>query len=257
MKVIVQKFGGTSLDTDEKRSAAAQHVERARSEGLQTVVVVSAMGRKGSTYATDTLLSLVDTRHVPKEAADALMACGEVISAVKFASVLGERGIETLVLNGRQAGIVTDDNFGDANVLFVDTTRIQLALQAKKVVIVTGFQGATQLGDVTTLGRGGSDTTAVVLGAALAAESVEIFTDVDGVMTADPRIVPSARLLRELSYGEMYSMAVNGAKVLHPTAVRAAEEQGIAIHVRNTMSTSPGTIISDEYAKDAAGFEVY
>lgn len=225
MKIIVQKFGGTSLDSADKRSVAIEHIEDARSKGYGVVVVVSAMGRNGEPYSTDTLLSLVSEDDIAARDKDALMACGEVISAVKFANSLGKRGIAAVVLNGQQAGILTDCNFGNAQVLDVQPQRIFDALQLGQIPVVTGFQGASQEGDITTLGRGGSDTTAVLVGVALGAECVEIFTDVDGIMTCDPRIVSSAQSLTHLSYQEMNSLVLNGATVLHPSAVQVAEEK--------------------------------
>jgi aspartate kinase len=245
MRVLVQKFGGTSVATREGRLAAAGHVEAALKDGYQVVVVVSAMGRKGDPYATDTLLSLIDEADaVDKRDLDMLMACGEVISAVVFAALLRGRGHSVSVLTGRQAGIVTNDEHGNARILEVRDVRIREELQRGRVVVVTGFQGATASGEVTTLGRGGSDTTATALGVALDAEYVDIFTDVDGIMTADPRIVENARLLPKVTYTEICNLAYQGAKVIHPRAVEIAMQKNIPIRVRSTHSHDPGTLVT-------------
>ncbi|WDL98542.1 aspartate kinase [Alicyclobacillus sp. ALC3] len=243
MGLIVQKFGGTSLDSDEKRSAAVRHIDEARSEGHSVVVVVSAIGRKGEPYSTDTLLALVHDGAVSRRERDTLLACGEAISAVKFASCLESRGLRATVLSGQQAGIVTDDNYGNAEVLNVNPDRMLELVSRGTIPVVMGFQGASELGDVTTLGRGGSDITAVVLGAALKAVYVEIFTDVNGIMTADPRIVPEARHVTNLSYSEMYDLSSNGATVLHPSAVHLAAERKVPLRIRKTISDAPGTTI--------------
>jgi aspartate kinase len=245
MNILVQKFGGTSVSTREKRLAAVSHVEDALAEGYQVVVVVSAMGRRGDPYATDTLLGLVDDADaVSKRELDFLMACGENISAVVFASVLRSRGHQVLVLNGQQAGIETDNNFGNARILRIRPQRILDGLNAGNIVVVTGFQGVTAEGDITTLGRGGSDTTATALGVALNARYVDIFTDVEGVMTADPRIVADAQRLNHVTYTEVCNFAYSGAKVIHPRAVEIAMQKNIPIRVRRTESKDEGTLIT-------------
>lgn len=245
MRILVQKFGGTSVASRESRLAAVQHVERALAEGYRVVVVVSAMGRKGDPYATDTLLGALDeTDAVAKRELDILMSCGETISAVVFASLLRSRGHEVSVLTGAQAGIVTNNQYGDARILEVRPDRILEALEQGCVVVVTGFQGVTLDGDVTTLGRGGSDTTATALGVALGAEYVDIFTDVDGIMTADPRIVEDARRLRRVTYTEICNLAYQGAKVIHPRAVEIAMQKNVPIRVRSTHSEDEGTLVT-------------
>jgi aspartate kinase len=247
MKILVQKFGGTSVATQERRLAAVAHVEDALANGYRVVVVVSAMGRRGDPYATDTLLGLIDDpNHVSTRDLDILMSCGEAISAVVFSSVLRARGHNVLVLNGGQAGIETDDSFGNARILRVRPQRILDALSAGQIVVVTGFQGVTAEGDITTLGRGGSDTTATALGVALDAEYVDIFTDVEGVMTADPRIVSSARRLDQVTYAEVCNFAYSGAKVIHPRAVEIAMQKNIPIRVRHTELKDEGTLITND-----------
>lgn len=247
MKIIVQKFGGTSVTTEEKRNMAVDKVVRAANQGFNPVVVVSAMGRKGDPYATDTLLSLIGGKsgNLAKREVDLLMCCGEIISAVVMAEAFSQREIEAAVLTGGNAGILTDNNFGNAGVIDVDTGRILNLLEKGIIPIVTGFQGMTEEGDFTTLGRGGSDVTAALLGKALKAEYVEIYTDVDGIMTADPRIVPNAKIISEISYNEIFQLADQGAKVVHPRAVEYALEGNIPLIIKNTTSDAPGTVITN------------
>lgn len=249
MGITVQKFGGTSVSDSGKRKHVLRHVARERSAGRSLVVVVSAMGRRGEPYATDTLLDLVRSGKgggiaLPKREKDLLLACGEIISAAVLAAALADEGIPCVTLTGAQAGIVTNDDYGNARIAEVQPERILAQLQAGNVVIVAGFQGVTASGDITTLGRGGSDTTAAALGAALGADTVDIFTDVDGVLTADPRMVKDARPLAVVSYEEASNMAHNGAKVIHPRAVEIAMRAGVPLRVRSTFSESEGTLVT-------------
>lgn len=251
MRIIVQKFGGTSVATRENRLLAIEHVEDASKAGYSVVVVVSAMGRKGEPYATDTLLSLLNPQDgCAKRERDLLMSCGEVISAVVFSSMLRGRGHDNCVLTGAQAGILTNDEFSDAQIITVNPARILQELEQGKVVIVAGFQGATENGDITTLGRGGSDTTATALGVALNAEIVDIFTDVDGIMTADPRIVSDAKKLHTVTYTEICNLAHQGAKVIHPRSVEIAMRKNIPVRVRSTLSKDEGTLIVSQAEAD-------
>lgn len=247
MNILVQKFGGTSVATREKRMAAIAHIERALADGYQVVVVVSAMGRRGDPYATDSLLALMnDVDHVSTRDLDILMACGESVSAVVFAGSLRSRGHQVVVYSGQQAGVETDQNYGNARILRIRPGRILDALSTGKIVVVMGFQGATTDGDITTLGRGGSDTTATALGVALNAKYVDIFTDVEGVMTADPRLVSTAQRLDRVTYTEVCNFAYSGAKVIHPRAVEIAMQKNIPIRVRQTESMDEGTLITNE-----------
>ncbi len=256
MRIVVQKFGGTSVATSEARDAVVQRVLEARAAGLTPVVVVSAMGRAGQPYATDTLIDLARSVYhdtAPREL-DLLISCGEIISAVLVANTFKKSGVDkTIVLTGGQAGIITDRQFGQARVLRVEPEHLNRHLERGDLVIVAGFQGITHDGDITTLGRGGSDTTAAALGVALRAEAVEIFTDVDGVMTADPRIVPEARTLRVASYEEVLQMANEGARVVHPRAVELAQRASLPLKVRHTFSDNPGTLITHTYEADVSG----
>lgn len=246
MQILVQKFGGTSVSTLENRHLAAEKIIRAIEEGFRPVVVISAMGRQGQPYATDTLIGIAKQPNsmLSRRELDMMMSCGEIISAVVMASTLQSRGIEAVVLTGGQAGILTDNQFGNARILKVDPSRVRSELAAGKVPVVCGFQGVTAEGDLTTLGRGGSDTTASALGAALQAETIEIYTDVDGIMTADPRLVPHAHILDRISYSEVSQLAHQGAKVIHPRAVEFAMQKNIPLIVKSTFSDAPGTLIT-------------
>lgn len=255
MSIVVQKFGGTSVSTPENRRKVAEKIFAAKAQGHQVVAIVSAMGRKGAPYATDTLLSLLDeTEATPAlRERDLLMSCGELISAVVMANLLQALDCPAVALSGGQAGIVTDARFTRAECLNVAPERLRSLLHDGLVPVVAGFQGMTRDGDVTTLGRGGSDTSAALLGVALGADKVEIYTDVDGIMTADPRLVSQARVLEEIDFGEVFQMADQGAKVIHPRAVEVAMRGNVPLVVRNTFSDAPGTRISAGGASETGG----
>ncbi|MDT3701265.1 MAG: aspartate kinase [Thermincola sp.] len=251
MKIVVQKFGGTSVATAEGRAKAMERIIGAKEQGYAPVVVVSAMGRRGEPYATDTLIELIKGIHneiEPREL-DLLISCGEIISTVVMATSLKCLGHPAVALSGGQAGIVTDGNFGNAQIVEIDPGQVKKYLSQGKIVIVAGFQGVCQDGSTTTLGRGGSDTTATALGAALGAEMVEIYTDVDGVMTTDPRLVPDAAIMKDVSYKEICEMAYQGAKVIHPRAVEAAMNGKVPIKIKNTFSDAEGTLIAENVAE--------
>lgn len=247
MQIIVQKFGGTSVATPEVRNKVVGKIQKALKEGVRPVVVVSAMGRKGESYATDTLLGVAKNacKDVAARELDQIMYCGEMISAVVMAATLQSNGIDAVMLTGGQAGIITDSNFGNARILKIDPARLLNLAKNGKVPVVCGFQGMTVEGEFTTLGRGGSDTTAAALGAALGADMVEIYTDVEGIMTADPRIVKNAKILDAVSYGEVCQLAHQGAKVIHPRAVEIAMQKNIPMVVKSTFSDAPGTLITN------------
>ncbi|WP_078391454.1 aspartate kinase [Shouchella patagoniensis] len=244
MKIIVQKFGGTSVKTSETRLQAIRHVQKAVNDGYKVVVVVSAMGRNGDPYATDTLLSLVNKAHISKREQDLLVSCGETISAVVFSELLNSHGVLSEAMSGARAGFRTNEEFQNAKIKEMKCDHLLKRLEAVDVVVVTGFQGQSSGGETTTLGRGGSDTSATALGAAVHAEWVDIFTDVEGVMTADPRIVRDARALETMSYNEICNMAYQGAKVIHPRAVEIAMQAKIPIRIRSTYSDSEGTLVT-------------
>jgi aspartate kinase len=214
------------------------------------------MGRKGDPYATDTLIKLAEDvdKELPRREKDLLMSCGEVISGAVVAATLQSHGLRSVLYTGGQAGIVTNDEFGEARILRVEPGRLRRELQAGRVVVVTGFQGVTEDGQLTTLGRGGSDTTAAALGVALNAEAVDIFTDVEGVMTADPRLVEDARILDTVTYTDIAQLAHEGAKVIHPRAVEIAMRKNIPLRVKSTFSDAPGTLVTNcqpDYADGA------
>lgn len=253
MKILVQKFGGTSVSTHEKRQLVIQKIKTALDKGYKAVVVVSAMGRKGDSYATDTLLSLISDKFKKESplGMDLLMSCGEIISSVVMADELTNSGVDAIPLLGGQAGIITDDNFNNANVLKVDTKIILKVLEENQVPVIAGFQGLSDDGFITTLGRGGSDVSAALIGAALNAYEIEIYTDVDGIMTADPRIVKDASLIKEMNYNDIFQFADQGAKVIHPRAVEIAMNANIPLIVRNTMSDSDGTVITNSSSNNS------
>lgn len=247
MKIIIQKFGGTSVSSQDRRTMVTEKVSVAIKNGFMPVVVVSAMGRNGDPYATDTLLSLIDTsfKNGNLQATDLLMSCGEIISTVVMSNDLNKKNIKAVPLLGGQAGIITDNNFSNASVLRVESQKLLEILNDGKVPVVAGFQGLSEHGYLTTLGRGGSDVTASLLGSALKAEKVEIYTDVDGIMTADPRVVKNAALIEAISYSEVYQFADQGAKVIHPRAVKIAAMANIPLVIKNTLNQSKGTLISN------------
>jgi aspartate kinase len=255
MKIIVQKFGGTSVSTKERRQLAISKIAECIKRGYKPVVVVSAMGRMNDPYATDTLLSQVNNDFLKsnKMAADLLMSCGEIISSVVFSADLNSAGYKATPLTGGQAGLITNDKYGEAEVLKVNTAKILEALNSSSIPVITGFQGVSENGYITTLGRGGSDVSAAIIGGALGAEEVEIYTDVDGIMTADPRIVNNASLIREISYNEVFQLAEQGAKVIHPRAVEAAMKYNVKLSIKNTLNDCEGTVITSSVSHREEG----
>lgn len=257
VRIVVQKFGGSSVVTPRQRQQVAARVQEALADGLHVVVVVSAMGRAGDPYSTDTLLGLLQGGAEPDaRERDLLAACGEIVAAVVLAHELRASGLPAVALTGWEAGIITDANFGSARVLKVKPDLVLHYLRQGRVVVVAGFQGVTEDGQVTTLGRGGSDTTAAVLGAALGAEWIDIFTDVPGVYTADPRLVPDAAMLERLTFREVVEMAHSGAKVVHPRAVEIAMEHRIPLRIRPANGTGLGTFVAGPPAHDRLEFHV-
>jgi len=240
---VVMKFGGTSVADPRKLKDVAARIVAAHAEGTRVVAVLSAMGD-----TTDELVRLayeISPRPEPREL-DMLISVGERISCALAAMAIHDLGDEAISLTGSQAGIVTDTVHGKAKIVDVRARRIHEALDQDKVVLVAGFQGVSTNLDITTLGRGGSDTTAVALAAALAASHCEIYTDVAGVFSADPRIVPNARKLHAVSYDEMLELAASGAKVLQLRSVEVARNYGVKLHVRSTFSDGDGTWVTEE-----------
>ncbi|HLO98760.1 MAG TPA: aspartate kinase [Fimbriimonas sp.] len=252
-KVRVMKFGGTSVATPEARMTSALKVLSAKEKGFDPVVVVSAIGRKGMPYATDTFINLLreidpNVEPDPREL-DLLIACGEILSSVIFAHTLKTLGYPAMAFRGGQAGIRTDGVFGNARIMSINPTALFRCIEKGAIPVVCGFQGvfaedrSLPGGELTTLGRGGSDTTASALGAAMKAAAVDIYTDVDGVKTADPDAVKEAPTLRQVTYDEVAEIAHLGAKVVHPRAAEIAMNYNIPLWVKNTFSDDVGTQI--------------
>ncbi len=251
MKTIVQKFGGSSLATAELRELAVSRVLSARARGAAPVVVCSAMGRAADPYSTDALLALVGQEKGSRNG-DLLLACGETIACVVLAQLLIERGADAVALTGAQAGIITDATFGHARILRVEPSALRSTLERGVIAVVAGFQGASEDGDTTTLGRGGSDLSAIALGAALHADVVEVFTDVPGVMTADPRRVANAHPLASAHYAEVAELAADGAKVMHADAAHLARVTRTPYVIKGLHANFGTTIDESEPPEDRA-----
>lgn len=242
MSLVVQKFGGTSVADSHKIMAAARKAIRAQQQGHQVVMVVSAMGKQ-----TDLLVELAQQIHVrpPAREMDMLLSTGEQVSAALMAMAIDSLGHKAVSLTGTQIGIHTDSTHTKARIRSINTERMQQLLNQGKILIAAGFQGVDEDADITTLGRGGSDTTAVALAAVLRAGACEIYTDVDGVYTTDPRIVPEARRVDRISYDEMLELASLGAGVMHSRSIEFAKKYNVQIHVRSSLTDTPGTLITD------------
>lgn len=251
MALIVKKFGGSSVATPDKIKAVAARVLADKQPDDQVVVVVSAMGD-----STDELIDLakaITSRPYGREM-DMLLSTGEQVSIALLAMAFSEMNQPSVSLTGFQAGFRTSDSFNKARILGIDPKRVLSELKAGKIVVVAGFQGLTGAGDITTLGRGGSDTTAVALAGAINADVCEIYTDVDGIYSADPRVAKGAKKMQEVTYGEMLEMARLGALVMQPRAVEMGMHYGVPIHVRSTFSNNTGTIIREEYTMEEKEF---
>ncbi|SES76630.1 aspartate kinase [Oceanobacillus limi] len=246
MQVLIQKFGGTSVQSEKNRKHVIDHIKEALTNDYKLVVVVSALGRKPDPYATDSLLELIDfpKNYNSKRELDLIMSCGETIASVVLSNELQKNHINAIALTGAQAGFLTNSDFTQAKIKEVNPKRILTEFESHDVIVVAGFQGQTENGEITTIGRGGSDTSAAALGAALQAERVEIFTDVNGIMTADPRVVESARSLDVVTYTEICNLAYQGAKVIHPRAVEIAMQAKIPMRVRSTYAKDGGTLVT-------------
>ena len=241
--LVVKKFGGTSVGNPERIKKVAQKCAQAYHEGQDLVVVLSAMGQ-----VTDELIALANqiNPNAPKREMDALLTTGEQTSVALMAMALDSLNIPAVSLNAFQVPMLTTMDYGNARLKKIDSGRILREIESRKIVLVTGFQGVNKLEDVTTLGRGGSDTTAVALAAALHADACEIYTDVDGVYTADPRIVPGAKKLNEISYDEMLELASIGAQVLHNRSVELAKKYGVTLVVKSSLTEGTGTLVREE-----------
>lgn len=247
MRILVQKFGGTSVASQERRNLVVNKIENAKKKEYSPIIVVSAIGRSGDPYATDTLINFIKSVGIEPNLRelDLVMSCGEIISCAVLANTLKKRGHNCMVFNGGQAGIITDENFGDAEILRIEPSRILDCIEKGIIPIVAGFQGISESGNITTLGRGGSDVTASIIAEAANAEIIEIYTDVDGVMTADPSIVPDAKVMDTVYYNEIFQMAEYGAKVIHPRAVEIAMRSNIPLIIKSTLTNNSGTLITN------------
>lgn len=255
MALVVMKFGGSSVATSESRAAAIGHIKSELEQGNQVAVVVSAMGRRGDPYATDTLLSLVKGSDPMMR--DLVSSCGETISACVFADEMIRNGIPARPFTGESAHIQTDGVFGKASVTAMDTEILRDTLEKGIVPVITGFQGRTPEGETTTLGRGGSDTSAALIGGYLHADIVDIYTDVPGVARADPRIVPEATFMESISQQDMKTLAEWGSLVIHPKAVQAAMDFNVPLlRVRSTFDDRTGTAICRDDTTGFAGIAV-
>jgi aspartate kinase len=249
-RIVVQKYGGSSVATIDKLKKVAELICAKKRDGFDLVVVVSAMGD-----TTDELLEKAKqiSREPDRRELDMLLSAGERISMSLLAMAIREHGFEAVSLTGSQSGIITNASHAQARIIEVRPFRVEDELELGRIVIVAGYQGVSYRRDVTTLGRGGSDTTAVALAAALSAEACEIYSDVDGVYDADPRIIDRAAKLDSIGYEEMQELAVHGAKVLNAQAVEFAKQKGIAIYARKTGSLDPGTVIRKDAPRAASG----
>lgn len=248
MGIVVQKFGGSSLRNLNSKSNVLAHIRECIDEGNIPVVVVSAMGRRGDPYATDTLIEQLEQISIeidPKKK-DLIMSCGETISAAVVSHLLEVNNMPAEPLTGFQAGIFTDSNFNSAEIIDIDVSYIKKLIDEGKIAVVTGFQGITKKGEVTTLGRGGSDITAICLGGFLKADRIDIFTDVPGIAIIDPTLVPHTEYIKVISYDDMHKLASNGAKVLHPKSVEIAKKFNIPVRVTSTFEKVPGTLVADK-----------
>lgn len=247
MKIIVQKFGGTSTRSIETREHMYKNIIREHDKGNKVVAVVSAMGRYDDPYATDTLLSIVHTDQLTDEEIDRLTSIGETISTLVVKSELAKKSYVVDTVTNGELGILTDSHHQNATITTVEGKHILDKLKNADIVICPGFQGYSQNGKITTLGRGGSDLSAVAIGVAIDANEVEIYSDVNGIYTADPRIVPDAMKLNYISYSEMLELSKNGAKVLNHRCVQLAAKHDIVIHARSSFDESQGTyVLGDE-----------
>lgn len=247
MKTIVQKYGGTSVNTVDNRKNIIQNAKDALNEGMHPVIVVSAMGRFPEAYATDSLLGLLPRKKPDLRSKDLIACCGEMITTAVVAEELTMAGMRAKPLTGGQAGIMVNSDFGSGDIQSIDTAALLKLVGEDIIPVVAGFQGIDKNGDFVTLGRGGSDITATALGGALKSELIEIYTDVDGVMTADPNVVEKAELLSRIAYKDVFQLAEYGAKVIHPRAVKYAMQANVPVCVLNVNKgrKSERTIISD------------
>lgn len=253
MSKVVKKFGGTSLENEARINLAAKEVIRSLEDGDEVIVVVSAMGSDGDPYATNTLIDLLKdvSPEVDSRKKDLMMSCGETISASLFSHYLDSRGYSAVPMTGHKAGIFTDKNFGDADIIDIDPVRINHYAAQGKPVVLAGFQGRTVQGEVTTLGRGGSDTTAIAVANQLGADYVELFTDVPGVAVADPEVVESPEYFSRISRRALARLTENGSRVIHNSAIERAQRSEIPIRVKCAWNGENETLVGGEPGDEA------
>lgn len=249
MDIIVQKYGGTSVENKTKLEIVCNRIIQSIQKGKKLVVVVSAQGK--------TTNKLIDTAYEyskkpSKRDLDLLLTTGELQTVALLSMMLNEKGYPSIGLTGEQAGIITDSNYGNAKIKTIYSENILKYLNENLIVIVAGFQGIDKFGNITTLGRGGSDLSAVALASSLKAKKCEIFTDVDGIYTADPRIIKKSKLLKHISYDEMLEAATAGAKVLHNRSVNVAKKHKLKIYVKNSASNNSGSIVNFKFEKESS-----
>jgi len=252
MAKVVKKFGGTSLKNEARINLAAREVIESLENGDEVVVVVSAMGSEGDPYATNTLIDLLEdvSPEVDSRKKDLMMSCGETISASLFSHYLDSEGYTSVPMTGDKAGIFTNDNFGDADIIDIDPVRINHYTSQGKPVVLAGFQGRTVQGEVTTLGRGGSDTTALAVANQLNADFVELYTDVPGVAVADPEIVENPQYFSRITRTSLARLTENGARVVHNAAVEEAQKSGMPIRVKCSWSGESETLVGQKSAPE-------
>lgn len=242
MSIVVQKYGGTSVATKEKLEKICERIIRYASKGIKLAIVVSAQGN-----ATDELILKANQYSTSpnKRDLDLLLTTGEIQTAALLSMMLNERGYPTVSLTGYQAGIVTDSTYGNATIQSIYTDNITHYLNSGNIVVIAGFQASDKLGNITTLGRGGSDLSAVAIASALKATKCEIYSDIDGIYSADPRIISKAKLLKKISYNEMLEAASAGAKVLHNRSVNVGKKYDMPIYVKNATKDSKGSLVTE------------
>src|SRR6056297_2090738 len=245
MSIVVLKFGGSSLKNEKARAAAVDRIEYTINNDKKPVIIVSAIGRKGSAYATDTLIKLAEDTfpELAKREKDLIMSCGEIISSVIMVQNINKEDMNAKALTGAQAGILTDENYCNSKVLNINPENILKLLNQNYIPVIAGFQGISENGAITTLGRGGSDTTASIIAAGLSAEKIEIDTDVKGLLTGDPNIIKKAKFLKKANYTEACELAYQGAKVIHPQAAEIAMKNKIPMEIKSTFNNDEGTLI--------------
>jgi aspartate kinase len=249
LEIVVQKYGGTAVSTKETREMVYEKIVKIVKNNKKLVVVISAIGRVGAPYATDTLINLIksENKNVNSRELDMIYSCGEIISTTLITANLQNRGYKAICLTGQQAGIFTDDNFTDANILKIKTDKIINLLSQNYIVVIAGSQGVTEDNEITSLGRGGSDTTACALAIALGSSELEIYSDVQGVMTGDPCKIENTKLLRNITYDDCKNIVINSdKKIMHPRSLAVVKGKNINLKIKSTFESSEGTVVCNE-----------